>query len=432
MYIVIIGVIMLTVFMALILSKKASPFTALVLVPIVFGFIAGYGTDTFKYAIMGMLGVGSTVAMLVFAILYFGIMLCTGLFDPLAGVVLRFMKGDPFRVILGTAILSALVSLDGDGTTTIMICCAALLPIYNKLKIDRVWLAIFVIAPNGIINLLPWGGPTARLMAVINLDSGELLLRLLPLMFVGLVVTFIQAGFIGLRERKRLGITDVDIQAFKADLTDEEMELRRPKLIWVNLALSILCMIAIIAMGIPGPLVFAIASCIALAVNYRDPKIERRVIEFNAEGIINTVVVIFGAGVLMGMLSESGMAESMATALISVIPASWGSSFTFIIALISGPAVWILNNDAFYFGIVPVLAETAQAYGFTDMQIGLATLMGQNLRGFSPVIPALYFLANYVKVDFSHYQKKIIPVSLIGTGMALVTGLIMGIYTLAG
>jgi CitMHS family citrate-Mg2+:H+ or citrate-Ca2+:H+ symporter len=431
MYTVIVGVIMLVVFMALILSKKVSPLTALVIVPIVFGLIAGFGTDTFKFAMLGMIDVGTTVAMLAFAILFFGIMLCTGLFDPLAGVVIKFMKGDPLRVIVGTAILSTLVSLDGDGTTTIMICCAALLPIYTKLKINRAYLAIFVIMPNGAINLLPWGGPTARLLAVMNLDAGVVLIKLLPLILTGILFSIAMAFYVGLKERKRLGIVDIGIQAAQADLTVEELSMRRPKLIWFNLILSLVCLVAIIAVGIPGPLVFAIGSCIALVVNYRNLETERRVIEYNAKGIVTVVVMILGAGVLLGMLNESGMANAMANALISVIPESWSGAFNFINAVFSGPAIWLLNNDAYYFGIFPVIAETASAYGFTDMQIGLASLTGQALRGFSPVIAALYFLAAYVDVDFSEYQKKMIPFSLLSFGVYLLAGFLMGLYTLA-
>jgi len=57
MYTVIVGVIMLVVFMTLILTKRVSTLTALVIVPVVFGFIAGYGTETFKYAMYGMISV---------------------------------------------------------------------------------------------------------------------------------------------------------------------------------------------------------------------------------------------------------------------------------------------------------------------------------------------------------------------------------------
>jgi len=430
MYITIVGIIMLVVFMALILTKRTSALTALIVVPLVFGFIAGFGKDTFLYAMKGIIGVGTTISMLAFAILYFGIMLCSGLFDPLGKIVLRLFKGDPFRVVLGTAILSALVSLDGDGTTTIMICCAMLIPVYNKLKINPAYLAIFIIMPNGVINMLPWGGPTARLLAVAKLDANQLLIRLLPLMLVGLVSTFVMAAFAGMKERKRLGIADIDFEAKEIECSSDELELKRPQYIWFNLILTILAIIAIIVVGIPGPLVFAIGSSIALTVNYRNLKDERKVINRNAEGIVHIVLMILGAGILMGILSESGMAAAMAERFISVIPKSWGAMFNLLVAIISGPAVWILNNDAFYFGLYPVMAETATAYGFTSMQVGVASLMGQALRGFSPVIPALYFLTSYVNVEFSEFQKKMIPFCLIMFAIYISAGFFMNIYFL--
>lgn len=428
MYITIVGVTMLIVFMALILTKRTSALTALVVVPIVFGFIAGFGTDTLRYAMKGIIGVGTTISMLAFAILYFGVMLSTGLFDPLGKIVLRFFKGDPFRVILGTAILSALVSLDGDGTTTVMICCAMLIPVYTKLDINKVYLAIFIIMPNGVINLLPWGGPTARLMAVANLDANELLIRLLPLMLTGLVATFIMAAFAGMKERKRLGIVDIDFEGKEIECGSDQPELKRPKYLWFNLILTVTVLVSIIALGIPGPLVFAVGAMIALTVNYKNLKDERKVINQHAEGIVHIVLMILGAGILMGVLSESGMATAIAERLISIIPESWGGMFNLLVAVISGPAVWILNNDAFYFGLYPVLEKAATSYGFSSMQVGVASLMGQALRGFSPVIPSLYFLTSYVDVEFSDFQRKIIPYCLIMFVVYLAAGFLMNIY----
>lgn len=422
------GILMLVVFMGAILSKKVSALTALVVIPLIFGFAAGFGMETIDYAVAGMLSVNSTIAMLTFAILYFGIMLCTGLFDPLAGVAIKFMKGDPLRVLVGTVVLSTLVSLDGDGTTTIMICCAALLPVYDKLKINRVWLGLMVVLPNGYINLLPWGGPTARLLAVMDVDSGELLVRLIPLILLGIMVSLAIAVVIGLKERKRLGIASVDWDEARTEISEDRKEYGRPRYIWFNLILTVAVLVSIIAMGLSGPVVFAAASCIALAVNYHNLKIERKIIEYNAEGIVNIVLMVLGAGVLMGILGESGMAQSMANALLAIIPETWGSFFTFVIGVISGPAVWLLNNDAFYFGIFPVLAETASAYGFTDMQIALASLLGQSFRGFSPVVPALYFLCSYIGVEFSEFQKKAIPISCIAFTVFLLSGVVLGIY----
>ena len=164
-------------------------------------------------------------------------MLCTGLFDPLAGWMIKFMKGDPLRVFVGTVLLATLVSLDGDGTTTIMICCAALLPVYDKLKLSRVWLGVFVIVPNSAINLLPWGGPTARLLAVMDLDSRELLIHIIPLIVTGIVMSLVIAVVLGLKERKRLGITELDVDSVKEEIAADRQEFSRPGLIWFNFIL---------------------------------------------------------------------------------------------------------------------------------------------------------------------------------------------------
>lgn len=427
-YQIIVGVLMIVVFMAAILSKKVSALTALATIPIIGGLVAGFGTETFVFAMKGIMEVDTTIAMLAFAIAYFGIMLRTGLFDPLTGLVLKLMRGDPLRVLVGTAILSSLLSLDGDGTTTIMIACAALLPVYDKLGISRIYLAIFVIMPNGAINLLPWGGPTARLLAVLPVDPNELLLNLIPLILAGVVGAIAIAFFVGLKERKRLGIVDIEFEEHKRELTADELELRRPKLIWFNLVLTIVVLVAIIAVGIPGPLVFAFGAAVALMVNYRDLKLERKAVGSTADALVHVILMILGAGILLGILSESGLAAAMAERLISVIPTTWGPAFNFVLALVSAPAVWIMNNDAFYFGAFPVLAETAAQYGFTDMQIAIASLPGQALRGFSPVIPALYFLAAYVKIEFSDYQKKIIPYCFILFAVQLGAAALVGAF----
>ena len=79
--------------------------------------------------------------MLLFAVLFFTLMIDAGLFDPLSNAMIRFAKGDPLKVMLATVILSAGVSLNGDGTTTMIIVCSAFVPIYKKLKMRKIILS---------------------------------------------------------------------------------------------------------------------------------------------------------------------------------------------------------------------------------------------------------------------------------------------------
>ena len=402
---------MIIVFMALIMAKKLSPFTSLILVPVAFGLLAGYGWDTLGYAMDGIKSVASTFAMMTFAILYFGVMLTAGMFDPMVDHVVAWCKGDPLKVLVGTAILAAFVSLDGDGTTTVMICCTAMIPIYNRLKIKKIYLATLIILQNCIMNLIPWGGPTARVMSVMKLDAGEILAPLVPGMVLSAIYVVGVSYYLGLKERKRLGVAKAAAsEAHKVEVSPEEQEWKRPKLIFFNLALTAAVIVSLIMGLASSAILFGVGTAIALVVNYPDQKVQRKVISSLAPDMINVVMMVLGAGVLMGILNgpeDAGMSNAIAQFLVSVIPESLGRYFAVIIAVISAPGTYLLNNDAFYYGVLPPLAATAEAYGFTSLQIGFAALMGQAFHFLSPLVPFIYLLMDQTEITLAQYQGYI-------------------------
>ena len=405
------GFAMIIVFMALIMAKKLSPFTSLILVPVAFGLLAGYGWDTPGYGMDGIKSVASTFAMMTFAILYFGVMLTAGMFDPMVDHVVAWCKGDPLKVLVGTAILAAFVSLDGDGTTTVMICCTAMIPIYNRLKIKKIYLATLIILQNCIMNLIPWGGPTARVMSVMKLDAGEILAPLVPGMVLSAIYVVGVSYYLGLKERKRLGVAKAaSSEVHKVEVSPEEQEWKRPKLIFFNLALTAAVIVSLIMGLASSAILFGVGTAIALVVNYPDQKIQRKVISSLAPDMINVVMMVLGAGVLMGILNgpeDAGMSNAIAQFLVSVIPESLGRYFAVIIAVISAPGTYLLNNDAFYYGVLPPLAATAEAYGFTSLQIGFAALMGQAFHFLSPLVPFIYLLMDQTEITLAQYQGYI-------------------------
>ena len=431
MYLALLGFGMIVVFMALIMAKKLSPFTSLILIPILFGLLAGYGWDTLSYAMDGIKDVASTFAMMTFAILYFGIMLTAGMFDPMVDKVVSWCKGDPLKVLVGTAVLAAFVSLDGDGTTTVMICCCtAMLPIYERLHIKKIYLATLIILQNCIMNLIPWGGPTARVMSVMQLDAGEILAPLVPGMVLGALYSVGVSYYLGLKERKRLGVTKcVENIVSKVELSEEEAAWKRPKLIFFNLILTAAVIVALVMGLASSAILFGVGTAIALLVNYPNQKTQRQVISSVAPDMINVVMMVLGAGVLMGVLNGpegAGMSNAIAELLVSIIPESLGSYFAVIIAFISAPGTYLLNNDAFYYGVLPPLAATAQAYGFTNLQIGFAALMGQAFHFLSPLVPFIYLLMDKTEITLAQYQgyifKWCIGIFVIFMAMGFVTG----------
>ena len=156
---------MIIVFMALSMTKRLSVLTALILIPIVFGLIGGFGPKLGLMMLDGVRAIAPTGIMLAFAIIYFGLMIDVGLFEPVVRAVVRLVDGDPVKTVVGTAVLALTVSLDGDGSTTYLIVTAAMVPLYQRLGLSRLVLASVIMQAGGIMNILPWGGPTARAAA---------------------------------------------------------------------------------------------------------------------------------------------------------------------------------------------------------------------------------------------------------------------------
>ncbi|MER7762851.1 citrate:proton symporter [Streptomyces sp. NPDC097619] len=201
----ILGFAMIATFLVLIMMKKMSPIAALVLIPALFCVLAGQGAHLGDYVIEGVGKLAPTAAMLMFAIVYFGVMIDVGLFDPIVRGILRFCKADPVRVVVGTAVLAAIVSLDGDGSTTFMITVSAMYPLYKRLGLSLVVLTGVAATANGVMNTLPWGGPTARAATALKLDAADIFVPMIPALAVGLLFVFGLAYVLGLRERKRIG-----------------------------------------------------------------------------------------------------------------------------------------------------------------------------------------------------------------------------------
>ncbi|MFC9425143.1 CitMHS family transporter [Streptomyces sp. NPDC056987] len=212
----ILGFVMIATFLVLIMMKKMSPIAALVLIPALFCVLVGQGAQLGDYVIKGVGDLAPTAAMLMFAIVYFGVMIDVGLFDPIVRGILRFCKADPMRIVVGTAVLASIVSLDGDGSTTFMITVSAMYPLYKRLGMSRVVMTGVAATANGVMNTLPWGGPTARAATALKVDAGEVFVPMIPALAVGLLCVLILAYVLGLRERKRLGVLTLD-EALKTD-----------------------------------------------------------------------------------------------------------------------------------------------------------------------------------------------------------------------
>ena len=426
---------MVTAFMYLIMSRRLLPVVALIAVPIAFALIGGFGGAELGHMMLeGLRTLAPTGVMLMFAILYFGLMIDAGLFDPVVRWVLRAVKGDPLRVVVGTALLALFVSLDGDGSTTYMITVAAMLPLYVRLRINAVGLTAVAMLASGIMNLTPWGGPLARAAAALHVDPAEVFIPMLPVMAGGIIGVIGIAWLIGRRERARLGILRWDpapVEPCDEAVEAERVRVRRPKLLWINALLTIVLMAGLIAALLPLPVLFMIGFSIALAVNYPSLAEQRARIAAHAGNALAVVSVIFAAGIFTGILTGTGMVAAMSNSFLTIVPPSLGPYLATITALASLPLTFFISNDAFYFGVLPIVTEAAQAYGITPLEMARASLIGQPVHLLSPLVPSTYLLVGLAGVDFGDHQRFTLKWALLLCLLMLALALLFGLFRLA-
>ncbi|MDQ5861858.1 MAG: SLC13 family permease, partial [Actinomycetota bacterium] len=431
--------------------------------------------------------------LLMFAIIYFGLMIDVGLFDPLVKFILRKLGNDPAKVVLGTAILAAAVSLDGDGSTTFILTTAAMLPVYLRLKMSPVVLTCVAGLANGTMNILPWGGPTARAATALHLDVNDVFVPMIPSLIAGLVVVFGFAWLLGLQERNRLratapeiwGVpetaekfdggtsdggtaassagsgrngsrtpgtgspavggyspegssvavlerTEMLVEEQDAGLADTALDPNRstlrPKLFWFNLVLTVAVMVMLVADLVPLPFVFMVGSAIALVVNFPNVKEQGAQLVAHSSSIVAVVSMVMAAAVLTGVLTGTGMVEAMSAWLVQIIPTEMGPFLAVITGVLSIPMTFFMSNDAFYFGVLPVLSETAAHYGISAAEMARASITGQPFHLQSPLVPAILLLVSLAKVDLGDHHKKVLwrtaVVSLVMLGVGMLTGAI--------
>lgn len=442
---------MIIVFMILIMKKKLTPFSALVLVPLVFttigAFLGLYAKQVTQlkqisnpriidqilvigdWVLEGIKSTSTTAVMLLFAILYFSIMLNAGLFDPLTKIMIQFAKGDPAKVVFATAIVAAIVSLNGNGTTTTLIVCTAFIPIYKKLGIKMMNLGVITILMFTIMNLVPWAGPTARVISVLGINEQEILIALIPGMVVSVIYMLGVSIHLGLKERKRIGIqtlTNLDMDELVTTTNPDQLVLKRPENIWINAIMTISLLVMLMFGTFPTVFLFIAGTALGLVINYKSLNDQRNIIQNNAGDAVQVTILIFAAGIFMGLFTGSGMANALAFSLTSIIPAGFSRFWGLIVAFISVPGTFFLSNDAFYYGVLPILVETGAQYGFTTMEIGTASLLGQAFHLISPLVAFIYLLLNLTGLDMGEWQKESAKwttgVFIIFIAMAVITG----------
>lgn len=484
------GFVTVGVILALLLTNRVAAVVALAGVPIVAALAAGFApAEIGEFAGAGIADVAGTAAMFVFAIAFFGVLRDAGMFDPVIRRIVGFAGDSPATVCVATTALACVAHLDGAGATTFLITIPAMLPIFDRLGMSRLLLTTCVGLGAGVMNVLPWAGPTARAASTSGVSANDLWVPLIPAQVAGIITVLVIAWLLGKRESKRIGLLQqpatvaagggvgtsprsehVDVaagpptgstntetsasggtenvgiesgtgsgtesatsrDATKGDLANsdgpegarddriEDGDLRRPRLFWFNVVLTVAVVGCLVAAVAAPETVFLAGLVVALIVNYPGLARQTARIEAHAKGAMLMATTLLAAGVFLGILEASGMIEAMATTAAEAIPAGLAPALPLVVGILGVPLSLVFGPDAFYFGVLPVLNGVGEQFGINAADLAQAALIGEETLGFpiSPLTGAFYLLVGLAGVDIGKHIRRLL-------GWAWITSLVM-------
>lgn len=426
-----VGFLMIIAIVFLLLKGKMSPIVVLAVIPALAALILGY--DPIKIAAFIRDGIKTTTSngiLFIFSVIYFGVLSDTGLFDVIVNWLVKKAGSNVIAVTVATAIVATIAHLDGTTATTVLITIPSLYPVYKRMNIDSRILLCLTGACMGVMNLLPWGGPTARAATVLTMDANELWNLLIPIQVAGFVVNIILAVFLGMYAVKHgAGIGKGVEITIDSKESQEANSLRKstPYLIF-NLILTVI-VIAVLSMGLATSyVVFLVALCVLMAVNYPDQKLQDKLIKKHAPAALIISATLFAAGAMVGVFDGTGMLEAMANTIIAVIPNFLGKYIHVIFGLLALPLGLCIGTDAYFYGIMPLVIHVAETYGIAPLSTAMAMLIGKNIALMvSPLVPATYLAIGLTNTELKDHMKFSIPPYYLISVIMLLFGIIIQI-----
>lgn len=420
-----IGFATILIIVLLLISGRVTPIIALVLIPILGAFAAGFGlADIGDFFDEGILDVIDVAIMFIFAILFFGIMQDVGLFDPLINGMIKISHGNIIAISVASVVIAAVAHLDGSGASTFLITIPALLPLYKRLKMNPYLLLLLIGGSASVMNMIPWAGPLGRTASVLGVNVTELYRPLIPVQIIGMILMVALAVFLGFMEKRRItkkygspeaaAKADIELEDGEAEQSVEDSSetaskkkaLARPKLLWINVILTVLVIVILVWGIISAGFVFMIGVSLALIINYPNIKDQMGRIRTHAPNALMMATIILAAGSFLGILTGTGMLDSIATDIVKILPAFVAPYLHLIIGFFGVPLDLLLSTDAYYFALMPVVDQIATGFGIDSSSTVYAMIIGNIVGTFvSPFSPALWLALGLAGLEMGRHIR---------------------------
>ncbi len=423
----ILGFLTIAAIVVTLFKSKTLPSIAFIVFPTILAVILVIGgyydfEQVGKLIKSGFSSTSPTAALFVFSVLYFGIMTDAGMFDVIIDKLMKLVGDNVIGVSVMTAVIALIGHLDGGGASTCCIVVPAMLPVYKKMHMRPTSMLTVSVLAMGVLNLMPWAGPTMRAATVLGVEAASLWSTLIPIQIFGIALVFVVAVIFGLKEKARGAglhgkLHEIEGEVVLDDAQEKEKnELARPKLFIFNIILTIAVIALLIYDIFPSYVPFMFGVAIAILVNYPGAKMQKKIINSHAGPALMRCSTLMGAAVLMGILVKSvtvcdvevaSVITCMSDLISAILPAFLGRHLPLVIGILSVPLALAFDTDSYFYGMLPVMIGIGEGFGVAAMPIAVAMVVCRNCATFiSPMVPATLLGVGLADVDIKDHIKN--------------------------
>ncbi|WP_434311751.1 SLC13 family permease [Hominifimenecus sp. rT4P-3] len=426
----IITLIMMAAIIVLLFRGISSPGVIFSVVPITACLIMGFSPAQINGFIGdGLKSISGTLFLMVFAVLYFGILHEAGVFQALIRLVIRFLGNSVVGTMWATALIGVLTQLDGSGATTALCTIPTMRPIYEKQKIRPEALLLVESLASGILCLLPWAPGLCEAAAYVGVEVYDVFLWLVPLLIFSLAALFILCIPLAIFEKRRgAGMSQSEFDEMKQEI---HKPLYFPMGKWVAILdgiVTLVLMVSLLGGWIKTNFAFGLAYGVLLVVNFRDIKKQRDYVKKQAPMALEMAFTMLGVGVLVGVNQGTGAMGELASWMVANTSTAFLAHLPVILCLFS-MLLSITIGGAKNSVVLPAVIPMVVSFGFTPIQVlGAVFATGVISANLSLFNAAPYLALGLAGVEMrDHLKYSLLPVygfSVLMTLFLVVTGML--------